>query len=126
MGLNYKMISLLPNKKPTNNKYKAIKTKVNGITFDSKREAAYYAELCFRKRVGEIVGEIEIQPKFPLRQGDFKFASRPFRADFRFTEVRGNELVTRIVDVKGVDTREGRLRRRIAEFIHNVTIEVIK
>ena len=35
-------------------KYRAVKTEVDGITFDSKREAARYMELMLMQRAGEI------------------------------------------------------------------------
>ena len=51
--------------KPRRNKFGARKTVVGGITFDSKREAEYYAELKLREKAGE-VHEIELQPEFRL------------------------------------------------------------
>ena len=105
------------------NKYNAKRTDVDGRTFDSKRESEVYRELKMRWLSGEILGDIEFQPEFSLVVNNTKVTKRPYRADFRFTEADGTQ---RIIDVKGVDTREGKLRRKLAEAIYGVIIEVVK
>lgn len=105
------------------NKFNARRTEADARTFDSKREAAVYLELKARHEAGEI-GQIEFQPQFPLAFNGIKITSRPYRADFRFLERATGEW--RVLDVKGIDTREGRLRRRLAEVLHGVIVEVVK
>jgi len=51
-------------------KYRAVKTVVNGITFDSKKEAAYYNTLLLLKRAGEIT-KIDLQPEFKYMMACF-------------------------------------------------------
>ena len=46
-------------------KYKAQKTEVDGILFDSKKEAKRYAELKFLEKAGEI-SNLVLQPLFVL------------------------------------------------------------
>lgn len=47
------------------NKYKALKTKVDGIEFDSRREARRYQELLLLQRAGEIQN-LRMQERFVL------------------------------------------------------------
>jgi hypothetical protein len=45
------------------NKYRAVKTEVDGIMFDSKKEAGRYVELKKRLDAG-IIQDLKLQPKF--------------------------------------------------------------
>ncbi len=103
-------------------KYNATKTTVDGRVFDSKREAAVYQDLKQRQQDGEIA-EIEFQPAFPLIVNG-RAVARPYRADFRIVETMTQ--TTRIIDVKGYDEPYCKLRRKLAEAIHGVAIEIIK
>ncbi|MBN1114444.1 MAG: DUF1064 domain-containing protein, partial [Oligoflexia bacterium] len=47
------------------NKYKNVKTTVDGITFDSKKEADRYSELKLLERAGKIK-DLILQPKFEI------------------------------------------------------------
>ena len=44
-------------------KYRAIKTVVDGITFDSKKEAKRYSELKIMEKAG-IIATLRLQPEF--------------------------------------------------------------
>lgn len=77
------------------NKYNAIKTTVDGIKFDSKKEANRYLELKVLERIGEISG-LELQPKFSFELCDVKICT--YRADFKYTTLQGEEIIE---DVKG-------------------------
>ena len=66
------------------NKYKAIKTKIDNITFDSKKEARRYTELKQMQKIG-VIKELQCQPRIPLvvngKQighyvGDFKYLDK--------------------------------------------------
>ena len=91
-------------KKPS--KYRAIKTKVDGITFDSRKEAEYYGTLKFLLRAGEIDGFC-IQPRFVLTENSEK--ATEYRADFIIFRNGGYE----IVDVKGLQTSEFKLKMKM-------------
>ena len=98
------------------NKYGNKKTVVNGITFDSKAEARRYCELRLLERAGEI-SNLELQPKFVLipkhkRRGR-TVRQATYKADFRYVDEDGNTIVE---DVKGVETREFKLKRKLLEF----------
>lgn len=97
------------------NKYKAIRTAVDGIEFDSKREAEFYRKLLLLKKAGEIV-ELELQPEFSILD------VAKYRADFR---VKTKEGETVIYDVKGFRTPLYRLKKKLVEAIHGVVIREV-
>ena len=103
------------------NKYGARKTVVDGITFDSKAEAAYYAELKVREKAGEI-SDVELQPRFPLKVEHEVIGV--YRADFGFWDNMQNRR--RVVDIKGVLTRETRRSIRHVKAQYRITVEVVK
>ena len=89
------------------NKYSAVKTVVDGYTFDSKREAAVYAELKLRERAGEI-SCVKVHPQYRFEKDDpdgLPVLIQKYKADFSFLELahaQGEEpyWVERVVDVK--------------------------
>ncbi|SDX62058.1 DUF1064 domain-containing protein [Salimicrobium album] len=106
-------------------KYGAKKMKLDGHTFDSKREADYYAHLKLRKRAGEIK-DFTLQPKFTLQEG-FKKDGKTFRkisyiADFRIEHVDGT---IENVDVKGMETKEFSIKRKLYERLYDEKLSVI-
>jgi len=116
---------------PRPGKYHAQAVTVDGIRFDSTREATRYRELRLLVAAGEITG-LEQQPEFPLlvmerwRGGPpwiERYCGR-YRADFRYVLPTG-EIV--IEDVKSAPTKTTayRLRKRIVEAIHGVTIREV-
>ncbi|MGF0095027.1 DUF1064 domain-containing protein [Peptoniphilus sp. SGI.035] len=98
----------------TRSKYNSIKTIVDGIKFDSKKEARRYKELKVLERAGTIK-ELELQPRF-LLQDKFKLEGTTHRkieyvADFKYWD---KEKETWIVeDVKGVKTDVYKLKKKI-------------
>ncbi len=103
------------------NKFRAIRTTIDGITFDSKREAAFYAELKLRERAGEVCG-VELQPRFPLMVGSEVIGS--YRADFAFWDNRENRK--RVVDVKGVEPRGFRRTLKHVRAQYGVEVEIVR
>ena len=98
------------------NKYNAQKTKVDGITFDSKKEANYYCTLKLRQRAGEI--------KYFLRQIPFDLPGGvKYRCDFVEFWTNGD---VKFIDVKGVETKEFKLKKKMVESLYPVIIEVVK
>lgn len=104
------------------NKFGAVKTVLDGITFDSKREAAYYAELKLREKAGE-VANVELQRPFALIAGAGKLVGT-YRADFTFDDLVEGRW--RVIDVKGHDTALSRFKRKFVEALHGVKVEVVK
>jgi hypothetical protein len=97
------------------NKYNAKRTIVDGITFDSKKEARYYSELLLRRRAGEIT--------FFLRQVPFDLPGGiKYRVDF--VEFCADGTI-RFIDVKGVQTKEFILKKRMVEHLYPVQIMIV-
>lgn len=97
------------------NKYRNVKTVVDGITFDSKKEAARYQELKLMERAGEIEG-LELQPSYELIVNGQKVGK--YIGDFRYL-CEGREVVE---DSKGVKTPVYNLKKKLMKAIHNVSI----
>jgi len=103
------------------NKYRAIKTVKDGITFDSKREAARYEDLKLLERAGEIT-DLTLQPKFPIMiNGKEVFE---YRADFQY-EKDGERIIE---DVKSAMTRKlpvYRIKKKCVEAYYGVEIQEV-
>ena len=100
------------------NKYGAVKTTVDNIRFDSKRESERYSELKLLFKAGHI-HNLEIQPRF-----DFKIDGKhmfTYRGDFAYFE--GDRRI--IEDVKGVKTAIYKLKKKIIEKAFSVRITEI-
>ena len=99
-------------------KYKAKKTVVDGITFDSKKEACRYQELKLMEKAGQIT-DLKLQPKFQLQAKYRNGAGKAIRevsyiADFQYKQ-DGKVIVE---DVKGVKTEVYKLKKKMFEFIY--------
>ena len=97
-------------------KYHAKKTIVDGITFDSRKEAARYAELKLLERAG-VISQLTLQPRFEL-QKSFKKNGKTYRkieyvADFMYRDNKAEKTV--IEDVKGVKTEVYKLKKKLFE-----------
>lgn len=107
-------------------KYRAKKTEVDGIVFDSKREAARYVVLRDASAGGEI-SDLVLQPRFTL-QPSFKKDGKTIRkieyvADFQYVDGNGNVVVE---DVKGMKTDVYRLKKKMFEYRYpNLTIREV-
>jgi hypothetical protein len=118
---------------PRGNKYGAKRTQVDGHIFDSKKEAQRYQQLKLMQQATQIA-DLELQPAFPLhvmrlyRQAPLEIRVATvgtFTADFRYTDLRSGEIT--VEDVKSEFTKNTayRLRKKIAEAVHGITIEEV-
>lgn len=98
---------------PRPSKYRSRKVVVDGIRFDSKKEADKYCELKLLKKAG-IVKEIVLQPLFLLQPAYMhrgkKIRAITYRADFKVTYADGRIVV---IDVKGYRTKEYQLKKKM-------------
>lgn len=98
------------------NKYNAKKTVIDGITFDSKREAKRYAELKLRLQAGEIT-DLYLQPVYLLQESfdkdDHHFRAIHYKADFEYKE-NGKTIVE---DSKGFKTDVYKIKRKLFEKV---------
>lgn len=108
---------------PRRNKFSAKRTVIAGHSFASKAEGARYADLVLLEAAGKIV-KLDLQPRFPLVVNGIALGH--YTADFRYLDV--NLPIDRNViveDVKGYDTRDGKLRRRLAEALHGIRVTLV-
>lgn len=109
-------------------KYHAKKTTVDGITFDSKKEAERYCELKLLEKAGEIT-HLTLQPVFEL-QPKFKKNGKMIRAitytaDFMYCEEASGGGVV-VEDVKGMRTQQFELRRKMFEYVNpDLTLKIV-
>lgn len=105
-------------------KYHNRKITVDGITFDSIREASRYKELKHEESVGLIHG-LKRQVKFvliPAHKGEIrKERACTYIADF--TYYRDGELI--VEDVKGVRTDVYKIKRKLMLDIYGVEIREV-
>jgi hypothetical protein len=102
-------------------KYNAVRTEVDGIVFDSRREAQRWCELCLLSAAGEIQDlrrqvKFELVPKFEAN--GVKYRGVSYIADF--TYLKNNQLV--VEDVKGVKTTVYALKRQLMAWKQGITI----
>lgn len=106
-------------------KYKNRKTTVDGIVFDSKKEAARYQDLRLLERAGEIQ-DLRCQVPFELvpaqRDAKGKLVERPVKylADFVYQDCATGERV--VEDVKGRRTRDYIIKRKLMLERHGIRI----
>jgi hypothetical protein len=91
------------------------KVEIDGITFDSRAEAAQYNQLQVRIRAGEI-DSLQVHPEFVLvdafthpHQGAIKAIA--YRPDFVYRDVRSGRVV--VEDVKGFRTPDFDIKRKL-------------
>lgn len=104
-------------------KYHAHKTVVDGITFDSRREAKRYGELKLMERSGAISDlrrqvKYELVPSFDVDGKHYRPTS--YVADFVYMDCKtGAEIVE---DVKGYRTDVYRLKAKLFAHRYGVSI----
>lgn len=100
-------------------KYNSRKVVIDGIKFDSKKEAERYKSLCIREKAGEI-SRIEVHPKFrllPSQKFDLMDNERPldYVADFMYRECKSGYVI--VEDVKGVKTKDYVVKRKLFKYM---------
>lgn len=104
---------------PARSKYRAVRTVVDGTTFDSKAEARRYAELKAGE-LGGLVHDLELQPEYPIVVAGRRICV--YRADFRYYHIDGELFVE---DVKGFKTPVYRLKKKLVEAQYDIQIREI-
>jgi hypothetical protein len=101
-------------------KYGNKKTEVDGITFDSEKEAKRYGELKIMQKAG-LIGLLQMQVEYRLEVNGEKVAS--YIADFVYLDSQTGQTV--VEDVKSEMTRKlpvYRLKKKLMKQIHNIEI----
>lgn len=106
-------------------KYRNHKTVIDGITFDSKREAARWRELTLLEKAGYIRG-LSRQVSYELAPGvKFEGAKRaqpPLRLIVDFQYTHKDRLV--LEDVKGVVTTAFTIKRHFLLAVHGLNLRL--
>lgn len=107
-------------------KYHSRKVTVDGIEFDSRREANRYAELLLLQRAGEI-SDLQLQKKYTLIPSQKKPSGGTERActytaDFAYKDKTGREIVE---DSKGMRTQQYIIRRKLMLYVHGIEVKEV-
>jgi hypothetical protein len=110
---------------PTSSKYRNKPTEVDGLRFDSKKEATRWKQLRLLEANGE-VRNIQRQVTYPLTVAG-KLVCK-YKADFVYEELRKGQWNSVTEDVKG-QTNGGpmrifRLKAKLMQAIHGIEIRV--
>jgi hypothetical protein len=107
-------------------KYKAQKTTVDWITYDSRKEAVRAQELKLMQRAG-LISDLQCQVPYELipaqRSAEGRLLERAviYKADFVYTE----DGKTVVEDVKGLRTKEYILKRKIMLYKYGIRIREV-
>jgi hypothetical protein len=113
-------------------KYGNRKVKIDGITFDSSKEAQRYSELKLLQRAGLISG-LETQKEFILIPAQFETViskagktkqvcverAVKYKADFAYRISTGEEVVE---DTKGFKTKDYIIKRKLMLWVYGIKI----
>ncbi|EJB4742911.1 DUF1064 domain-containing protein [Listeria monocytogenes] len=109
----------------TRSKYNAKKVVIDNIKFDSKAEAAYQ-QLKLLKLTGEVTS-FDLQPEFTLQDSFRKngklYRAIKYKADFLVRYSDGHE---ELIDIKGMLTKEFRIKQKLFEMRYMQSIKCLK
>lgn len=104
------------------NKYHSKKTVIDGIQFDSAKEAKRYTKLRDMERAGKIQG-LRLQVPFELLPSfecdGVKYRGMKYVADFVYFR-NGRQVVE---DCKGFRTTEYKLKKKLMAYVNHINIE---
>lgn len=101
---------------PKRMKYRNVKTVIDGITFDSKKEANYYGKLKILQKAGEVVSfQRQVRYDFEVNKISLGF----YKLDFLVNWASGK---VQFVDVKGVKTPVYQLKKKLMKAIYGIDI----
>jgi len=109
-----------PRRYTARSKYGAVPTVVDGIRFDSKKEARRYQELRLLEKAREIE-DLTLQPIFSLKASLGTVGE--YRGDFCYTDLRTGLRV--VEDVKGVDTPLSKWKRRHVKAQYGIEVQLV-
>ena len=111
-------------------KYNAKKVEIDGIKFDSKAEGDYYLHLKQQVSERQILG-FERQIKITLQESFYleiegvkkKIRAITYVADFK---VMKNDGSITYIDVKGIETTEFRMKRKMFMNLYQIPLVTVK
>jgi len=105
-------------------KYSAKKTVLDGIEFDSRKEANRYAELKVMERAG-VIRNLKLQEEFELIPRCGKERPAKYHADFSYTIAATGERVVEDVKSRATKTKDYILRRKLMNWRHGIQIKEV-
>lgn len=114
-------------KKSKGNKYHANKTTVDGVTYDSQKEAYRAQELKLLERAGEIKNlrcqvPYELIPKQRRKDGK-AVRNMVYVADFVYEDAKTGETI--VEDVKGFKTEKYKDKWKLMLWIHGIEVQEV-
>lgn len=103
------------------NKYNAVKTQLDGYTFDSKAEARYYKELKLMQQA-KLISELVVHPKYPIIYDGDKVCV--VELDFEYMDAKLNKVI--FIDVKGHYTAMSRLKHKLFEAFYGSPVKIVR
>lgn len=106
-------------------KYHNRKVKLDGIVFDSQKEANRWCELRIMERAG-IIKDLRRQERFiliPTQRVNNRVVERPLYYIADFTYIKDGEKV--VEDVKGYRTKEYVIKRKVLLYLYGIRIKEI-
>ena len=101
-------------------KYGNRKTELDGMVFDSRKEAHRWAELKLMER-GRLISGLERQVPFEIIPKTDKYRAVKYVADFVYTDERTGEKV--VEDCKGVKTDVYMLKKKLLYWKYGINIK---
>ena len=105
-------------KRPKQNKYKNQKTIIDGITFDSKAEAAYYYQLKQQR-----ITNFKMQESFVIHDAfslnGKRYQAIKYKPDFTFYD---SDKLVKVVDVKGKRTADFNIKAKMFACRYGIAI----
>ena len=92
-------VNLLASPLKSPSKYRAQKIEVDGLRFDSKKEAQRYQELKLMQRAG-VITNLKVHPSFDFKVNDLLVCK--YTADFSYSDHSMDPAMHVVEDVKGV------------------------
>lgn len=99
------------------NKFRAIKTEVDGIIFDSKKEAKTYSELKLLER-GKAIKDIRLQVPYEIQINGIKICK--YVADFVYLDSKTGKTI--VHDAKGMKTPVYNIKKKLMKAVLGIDI----
>ena len=101
---------------PKRMKYRNVKTEIDGIKFDSKKEAAYYSKLKLLKASGDVLA-FQMQVRYNFKYNGILLCF--YKADF---VVKWKTSGEKVIDVKGRKLPMYNLKKKMMKAFHGIDI----
>jgi len=101
-------------------KYGNKKVVIDGVTFDSGKEAGRYVELRMREKMRELV-DLKVHPRYPIVINGVKVCT--YVADFSYYDMLAK--CNPVEDTKGVRTQAFVIKKKLMLAVHGIKVREI-